>query len=156
MANSAEPEGPPAARVVVDLLNTRAHAIHPDTLADPSVSAARAALQAAVDGDPAAWAAFDEATTDVTFRMEFGPLEIGTAQARPVPVTGDAVLGSVVLAVSELVAQGLWSRIRVCANEECRKVFYDTTRSRTRRWHSYEVCGNRVNVAAYRARATSG
>jgi predicted RNA-binding Zn ribbon-like protein len=29
---------------------------------------------------------------------------------------------------------------------------YDTTRSRTQRWHSYELCGNRANVAAFRAR----
>ncbi len=35
---------------------------------------------------------------------------------------------------------------------ECDEVFYDTTRSRTRRWHSYESCGNRANVSAYRAR----
>ncbi|WIX80405.1 CGNR zinc finger domain-containing protein [Amycolatopsis carbonis] len=28
----------------------------------------------------------------------------------------------------------------------------DTTRSHTRRWHSYELCGNRANVASHRAR----
>ncbi|MEO3773386.1 CGNR zinc finger domain-containing protein [Micromonospora sp. B9E7] len=45
--------------------------------------------------------------------------------------------------------------MRICGNEMCSHVFYDTTRSRTQRWHSYERCGNRTNVAAYRARARS-
>ncbi|MCU1658127.1 MAG: zinc finger protein [Pseudonocardiales bacterium] len=31
-----------------------------------------------------------------------------------------------------------------------------STRSRTRRWHSYEMCGNRTNVAAHRARTARG
>lgn len=52
--------------------------------------------------------------------------------------------------------ESIWTvdqqRIRVCANDGCRAVFYDTTRSRTQRWHSYELCGNRANVAAFRAR----
>ncbi|MEO3748322.1 CGNR zinc finger domain-containing protein [Plantactinospora sp. B5E13] len=69
-------------------------------------------------------------------------------------VTGDPVIGGITLAVAELVAAGTWSRIRTCANEQCQHVFYDTTRSRTQRWHSYEMGGNRANVAAYRARSS--
>jgi predicted RNA-binding Zn ribbon-like protein len=58
-----------------------------------------------------------------------------------------------VLAVPSLIGDRSWSRLRVCANGSCRKVCYDTTRSRTQRWHSYEVCGT---VAAYRARNAAG
>ncbi|MFD9007044.1 CGNR zinc finger domain-containing protein [Streptomyces sp. NPDC059582] len=54
--------------------------------------------------------------------------------------------------MAEMIADGTWQRIRACANEDCAHAFYDTTRSRTQRWHSYEDCGNRTNVAAYRAR----
>ncbi|MFF4955535.1 CGNR zinc finger domain-containing protein [Streptomyces sp. NPDC001222] len=58
--------------------------------------------------------------------------------------------------MAELMADGTWSRIRVCDNEGCRHVFYDTTRSRTQRWHSYATCGNRTNVASYGARKKAG
>ncbi len=33
------------------------------------------------------------------------------------------------------------SRLRRCARRECGLVFYDTTRSRTRRWHAEDPCG---------------
>lgn len=97
-----------------------------------------------------AWAAVGDA--GVAFRMEFhAPLHVRQEQ-----VSGDPVLGGIVLTVAGLVCDGLWPRLRVCANHACREVFYDTTRSRTRRWHSYELCGNRANAAAYRARNAAG
>lgn len=34
-------------------------------------------------------------------------------------------------------------RLRHCAREACDLLFYDTTRSRTQRWHSESPCGNR-------------
>ena len=70
------------------------------------------------------------------------------------PAAGPTVPGSIIRSVAELIASGNWSRIKACANAACAHVFYDTTRSRTQRWDSYEVCGNRVNVAAYRTRRT--
>jgi len=33
------------------------------------------------------------------------------------------------------------SRLRRCARPECDLAFYDTTRSRTRRWHAEDPCG---------------
>jgi predicted RNA-binding Zn ribbon-like protein len=59
---------------------------------------------------------------------------------------------AVVLSAAALVSDGTWSRVKLCANQVCGAAFYDATRSRTQRWHSYEVCGNRHNVAAHRAR----
>ena len=32
-------------------------------------------------------------------------------------------------------------RLRECARRECTLLFYDTTRSRTRRWHAEDPCG---------------
>lgn len=68
-----------------------------------------------------------------------------------VRTAGDPYVGEVVLAVAELVRAGDWSRIRVCANDACASVFYDTTRGRTRRWHFYEICGNRKTGPRSRA-----
>lgn len=54
--------------------------------------------------------------------------------------------------VAALIAGGNWARVKTCANEDCKAVFYDPTRARTRRWHSFELCGNKRNVAAFRQR----
>jgi predicted RNA-binding Zn ribbon-like protein len=44
--------------------------------------------------------------------------------------------------------------LRRCANHDtCVLVFLDTSRSRTRRWCSMDLCGNRSKVAAHSARA---
>jgi predicted RNA-binding Zn ribbon-like protein len=95
-----------------------------------------------------AWTALTQQASEVTLRQTFStPGKVELSQ-----VTGDPVIGRITLTVAELIASGNWSRIRACANPLCNHVFYDTTRSRTQRWDSYEVCGNRANVAAYRAR----
>jgi predicted RNA-binding Zn ribbon-like protein len=93
------------------------------------------------------WKDLTAHAAEITFRQDFSP---GGAQLRQ--VTGEPLAGEAAAAVAELVRSGGWSRVRVCGNHRCSRVFYDTTRSRTQRWHSYEVCGNRSNVAAYRAR----
>jgi predicted RNA-binding Zn ribbon-like protein len=43
-------------------------------------------------------------------------------------------------------------RLQVCAAAGCSRVFVDTSRNRSRRYCNPEICGNRTNVAAYRAR----
>ena len=43
-------------------------------------------------------------------------------------------------------------RLRVCAASGCQRVFVDTSRNRSRRYCNPDICGNRTNVAAFRAR----
>jgi predicted RNA-binding Zn ribbon-like protein len=43
-------------------------------------------------------------------------------------------------------------RIKICPNQGCRWVFYDTTKGRTRRWCTAALCGNLYKVRRYRAR----
>lgn len=43
-------------------------------------------------------------------------------------------------------------RLRCCARPECDLLFYDTTRSRTRRWHAEDPCGWRERQRAHRER----
>jgi predicted RNA-binding Zn ribbon-like protein len=43
-------------------------------------------------------------------------------------------------------------RLAVCAASHCSRVFVDTSRNRSRRYCDPGTCGNRTNVAAYRAR----
>jgi predicted RNA-binding Zn ribbon-like protein len=43
------------------------------------------------------------------------------------------------------------SRIKLCANPNCRRAYYDETKSRTRRWCD-STCGNLMRVRRHRAR----
>src|SRR6266545_4823641 len=43
-------------------------------------------------------------------------------------------------------------RLRRCARPECDLIFYDTTRSHTRRWHAEDPCGWRERQRVHRTR----
>jgi predicted RNA-binding Zn ribbon-like protein len=45
------------------------------------------------------------------------------------------------------------SRLKRCERAACNLVFYDTTRSRTQRWHAESPCGNGERQRRYRAAA---
>ena len=43
------------------------------------------------------------------------------------------------------------TRLKRCERPACNLIFYDTTRSRTQRWHAESPCGNRERQRRYRA-----
>jgi predicted RNA-binding Zn ribbon-like protein len=51
--------------------------------------------------------------------------------------------------------QGTLDRLKMCAAEECRRVFYDRSKPATRRWCMSTLCGNRIKTRTYRARHRS-
>lgn len=53
--------------------------------------------------------------------------------------------------VTELTS-GHPERIKICDNDRCRWVFYDTSRTGRRRWCDMATCGNRAKAARHRAR----
>lgn len=55
-------------------------------------------------------------------------------------------------AIAGLLAEGDFALVRQCENPDCTLWFYDRTKSHHRRWCSMTVCGNRMKVAAFRAR----
>jgi len=57
-----------------------------------------------------------------------------------VPIAEDA---------TDLLCKGDLGRVRKCGSPSCILFFYDTSRNRTRRWCSMDLCGNRAKVAAY-------
>ena len=65
----------------------------------------------------------------------------------------DAVVGRLLLDAVDATGRGTWSRIRVCADPVCARVFLDTTKGRNRSWCDMATCGNRAKVRAHRARA---
>jgi predicted RNA-binding Zn ribbon-like protein len=64
----------------------------------------------------------------------------------------DAALGRIVAAVAELATTPEWSRLKACRDDNCRVVFYDKSRNRSRAWCSMEVCGNREKARTFRAK----
>jgi predicted RNA-binding Zn ribbon-like protein len=56
------------------------------------------------------------------------------------------------MALARLVVAGEHDRLRTCEAPDCANVLIDTTRNRSRRYCDSRTCGNRLHVAAYRAR----
>jgi predicted RNA-binding Zn ribbon-like protein len=61
-----------------------------------------------------------------------------------------ALARQVVLELGELDPR----RLKRCAHPPCDLVFYDTTRSRTQRWHAESPCGTRERQRRYRVAAS--
>jgi CGNR zinc finger/Putative stress-induced transcription regulator len=64
---------------------------------------------------------------------------------------GDGLL-RLLLAARDAQRDGTWSRLRLCANDECRWAFYDSSRNRSGTWCRMDVCGNRLKNRRLRAR----
>ena len=56
------------------------------------------------------------------------------------------------IALAYVVAAGELDRLRVCEAPDCARVLVDLSRNRCRRYCDSRTCGNRMHVAAYRAR----
>ncbi|MFJ2586449.1 CGNR zinc finger domain-containing protein [Streptomyces sp. NPDC087538] len=56
------------------------------------------------------------------------------------------------MALAFIVVAGEQERLRRCEAPDCRHAFVDLSRNRSRRYCSSRTCGNRLHVAAYRAR----
>jgi predicted RNA-binding Zn ribbon-like protein len=56
------------------------------------------------------------------------------------------------MALAFVLAAGELDRLRVCEAPDCERVLVDLSRNRCRRYCDSRTCGNRLHVAAYRAR----
>jgi predicted RNA-binding Zn ribbon-like protein len=56
------------------------------------------------------------------------------------------------MALAFFVVAGEHERLRRCEAPDCRHAFVDLSRNRSRRYCDSRTCGNRLHVAAYRAR----
>jgi predicted RNA-binding Zn ribbon-like protein len=60
-------------------------------------------------------------------------------------------LAPLVGALMAAQADGSWTRVKACARDSCRWLFYDTTRNRSRTWCTNTTCGSREKAKrAYR------
>ena len=59
------------------------------------------------------------------------------------------------MALVDVIRMGELGRLRICAADDCADVLVDLSKNRSRRFCD-QGCGNRVAVAAYRARRAAG
>lgn len=110
------------------------------------------ALVAGRTAHPGALAAVNVALRART-AVEFAPGEGSPAIGhRHVGDPLDDALAGVAEPLIAVVAAGDSDRLRICANDGCRWVFHDTSRTGRRRWCSMASCGNRAKAARHRAR----
>lgn len=74
-------------------------------------------------------------------------------ELRPEPVAPGqgAVLAAVARSAASFLSDAELERIKICSNDDCRWVFYDESKNRSRRWCD-TTCGNLHKVRRYRAR----
>jgi predicted RNA-binding Zn ribbon-like protein len=104
--------------------------------------------------DPATIAELGEITAGGRLSVSLGAT--GSLQTRLEPAAGQTpiitVLSAVLASIHDAACTDTWRRVKACANTDCRWLFYDRSRSRTRRWCEMKACGNIVKARAYRLR----
>jgi hypothetical protein len=75
-----------------------------------------------------------------------------TLQARPGADLAEHIAAAVVAALLRSQARPAWPRLKACAAPDCRWLFVDASRNRSRRWCDMAECGNRAKSAAFRRR----
>jgi predicted RNA-binding Zn ribbon-like protein len=78
--------------------------------------------------------------------------EAGKLELQPEQHGALSGLGSILADLQLAAENGNLDRLKMCASDECRWVFYDRSKPATRRWCSSALCGNRQKTKTYRTR----
>jgi predicted RNA-binding Zn ribbon-like protein len=117
----------------------------------------RTSIRAYLECDPADRRKDTEAVRSLNKAMKLFPLVAETRGDRSMTLGAsrrDAMAGLSVV-VAELYdgsIKGTLDRLKMCAAEECRRVFFDRSKPATRRWCMSTLCGNRIKTRTYRER----
>jgi predicted RNA-binding Zn ribbon-like protein len=114
----------------------------------------RAALRAFLELPPAQ-RENTAATRRLTAASRVFPLTLtvaadGTVNLNPAP--GSSALGRVLAETYSLAETNRLTRLKACASEECRWIFFDRSKPANRHWCSSALCGNRQKTRDYRLR----
>jgi predicted RNA-binding Zn ribbon-like protein len=71
---------------------------------------------------------------------------------RPDAPLADRIAADAAMAMLDLIRADALSRLRICAAGDCEDVLIDLSKNSSKRYCDTGNCGNRTNVAAYRAR----
>lgn len=73
-------------------------------------------------------------------------------ETQPLVKNWSWVMAEIAGSFAELLVYSDLRRLKMCENPYCRWIFYDETRSRTKRWCTNEKCGNLWKMRRFRAR----
>ena len=118
--------------------------------------ALRAAVRAYLQCDPAERRRNREVIRELNAALQPFPLTVlaGGRGGTLVAARNDALggLSAVVREFYDGSLNGSLDRLKMCASEECRRVFFDRSKPATRRWCMSTLCGNRMKTRAWRER----
>jgi predicted RNA-binding Zn ribbon-like protein len=124
-------------------------------------AALRELVDATVQGRPPADAALEVANAAMGARQRLVLVRRTEGAPDPSPVIlghrheGDP-LEDAIARIAERIAREVSGdeadRLRICADDGCRFVFFDASRTGRRRWCDMATCGNRAKAARHRAR----
>ena len=130
--------GEPERRRLVEARETIRDLIDANLDGDPKVAAARLARLAA--DHPVELVAGQD-----------GALGVDLAPQQTV----DGVLAQMVGLIFAAQLTEEWPRLKICASDECRWAFYDSSRNRSGTWCQMQTCGNQIKNRAYRRRKST-
>ncbi|KRE45917.1 CGNR zinc finger domain-containing protein [Paenibacillus sp. Soil724D2] len=134
--------GAPSAEELDELKRLRGHIlriVQKLTVRDSADPTNLEGLNRALSGGPMILRIAD---SDSEYRLESTPLQKGW------PRIGAEVAAS----FGRLLAESDHSRLRICDNPDCKVVYYDETRNRSKRFCDDKACGNLMKVRRFRAR----
>ncbi len=99
------------------------------------------------EADEEAVASLDRAALGARAQVRFD--RDGNSRLEPAGGDFDEALGTLLGFVHEARCTGKWPSFKLCANGECRRSFFDFTKSRTGKWCTRR-CGERVRARAFR------
>ena len=127
-------------------------------LIDPEERASQAELRKALRlRDHLRAAVGEPGRVDIALGPLDWPMRVTVEAGRPPSLTAaglgvQGALGRIVLAAVEAVSDDTWRRLKCCAADDCRWIFFDRTKPGRGRWCEPELCGNRMKTRAYRER----
>jgi predicted RNA-binding Zn ribbon-like protein len=113
------------------------------------------ALLAANNGAPVDYEAEREVNDAVTrCGVEIGVQLTPTAalEYRCAASGVDGILGSYLCTMLEAIGDNRWSRLKACANPDCRWAFYDRSRNHASTWCEMRTCGSVFKMRRHRER----
>lgn len=104
--------------------------------------------------DPAAHETVNREAARAGLVVEFG--DRGRLQFAPRSDGLEHALGRILGLVASAIADGEWPRLKACARDVCRWVFFDRSRNHSGVWCTMAICGSREKARAYYQRQASG
>jgi predicted RNA-binding Zn ribbon-like protein len=117
----------------------------------------RSAIRAFLECEPAARRSCKDVLQSLNTVTSLFPLVVeahdsGMIKLRPARDDALAGLATIVAELHDGAASGALDRLKTCAAEECRRVFFDRSKPGSRRWCVSTLCGNRIKTRTYRER----